>query len=492
MAVTRALWLRSSVLCVLLAAGAAHAGKPLPPTTVPAVADLAARYRAASRAKVGVHAVRLADGAVLADVDSGVALVPASNQKILTSAVAIKRLGEGFRFRTVVGISGKDLVVLGDGDPTTGDQQIAKARGESMYAAFRRWAIALRKSKFTRIEGDLVIRTGVFKNTPYHPDWLPHERTRWFSAPVAGVNFNDNCLDVGFEVKSKQVTALISPVSRYLRITNMVRVGSPHQWSCRFDALGQAITLTGAVSRSTTEPMSVAVPNPAVLFGCVLAHELRRAGIRIDGRLVIAPDRSADPSFREVASETAPLATVLHRANKRSLNMMAECLFLRSAVEAGEGATWSSAAACAERVLARGYGVDPKQFVVADGSGLSRRNRVSPAALTQVLRALARKRIFVLSLPIAGVDGSLRSKLGAASRGRVVAKTGHVAGVNALSGYVLSRRGTPAVAFSIIVNGSTVGKNYSATALQTAICKALVDFIDGSAVPRPAANTAMK
>jgi D-alanyl-D-alanine carboxypeptidase/D-alanyl-D-alanine-endopeptidase (penicillin-binding protein 4) len=133
------------------------------------------------------------------------------------------------------------------------------------------------------------------------------------------------------------------------------------------------------------------------------------------------------------------------------------------------------------------YGLDRGSFTVADGSGYSRNNRVSPAALTALLRALAGEGHFFRSLPLSGVDGSLRHRLrGPTCRGRVRAKTGYIARVSALSGYILDRRGKPAIAFSILVNGSTHGKGYSAHRLQEAICEALVEAVDAPATIPPA------
>ena len=483
---------RLAAFCTLwvllpVAAGGEKTAPPLP--LAGPVGDLVDEYRAASGADVAVHVVRMTDGKALCDIRSGELLTPASNQKILTSAVALKRLGRDFRFRTRLVMIGKDLVVVGDGDPTTGDARLAAAREETIYAAFDRWAAALKKKGVSRIAGDLVVRAGIFQPPHYHPDWPAGQRSRWYSAPVAGVNFADNCIDVGFTVSGKEVRAVVSPRSRFLAVESHVRLGKRHLWTGRFDEVGRRLTLSGTVTRATASPLPVAAPSPPMLFGCVLADVLARAGIALDGAIVVSTDPPAggEKDAQPVAVETMELGAVLYRANKQSLNMMAECLFLRSAAADGKPATWRKAADAARRVLVSDYGLAGDSFSVADGSGYSRNNRVSPAALTALLRALAGEPHFFRSLPVSGEDGSLRNRLrGPVCRGRIRAKTGYIARVSALSGYILDRRGKAAMAFSILLNGSTRGKGYSAHRLQEAICQALIGALDAPATTAPA------
>jgi D-alanyl-D-alanine carboxypeptidase/D-alanyl-D-alanine-endopeptidase (penicillin-binding protein 4) len=222
-----------------------------------------------------------------------------------------------------------------------------------------------------------------------------------------------------------------------------------------------------------------------MLFGCVLMDRLVRAGIKLGGKIAVSADAAGpgrEDGLRVIATETTPLPVVLRRANKHSHNLMAECLFLRSAVEPGAPATWEKAAKTAAAVLQADYGLPAGQFHVADGSGFSRKNRVSPAALTSLLRAMAGKKAFVESLSIAGVDGTLQRRLAAPPcRGRILGKTGSLAGVSALSGYVLDRTGKPALAFSILINGRTRGKRRDAGGLQAAVCGILIRAVDAPA-----------
>ena len=156
--------------------------------------------------------------------------------------------------------------------------------------------------------------------------------------------------------------------------------------------------------------------------------------------------------------------------------MSAECMFLR----AGDG-TWSGSAKIMIDTLAKAYGLSPDSLQVRDGGGLSRGNRVTADAVTKILAALARgeqAHLFLDSLPISGTDGRLRRRMAKDPyRGRVLGKTGYIAGVSCLSGYVLDRARKPALAYSILVNDVPSGKGYLAKRLQDDLCRMMVDLI---------------
>ena len=488
--------LRAALTCLLSWGGwtPLRAGPPVPWPDPPArrITALVENFRAQTGAVVAVRVIDLADGRVLCDIQSARPMLPASNQKILTTAVALKRLGSDFQFRTTIALVGKDLVVRGDGDPTTGDPILAPARNETIYAAMDRWAAALKRAGIRRIKGNLVIDASIFQGPFVHPDWPARQLQRWYAAPVAGVNFHDNCLDIRFVVADGRVRAVIQPLSRYILVDNKVRLGRRHLWRCRFDRAGTSVTLTGTVRRTTPDALPVAVPDPPAFFGCVLAERLARAGMELAGKVVVAaaqPASRAVSPVRPIAEERTPLALALRRANKDSLNMMAECILLRCAVGQGQPATWRRAARVARAVLVGAYGLDGRQFVISDGSGLSRKDRASAAVLTRLLRALAREPLFVRSLAVAGVDGSMRRRLKGPCRGRILAKTGSLAGVSALSGYVLDRTGVPALAFSVLTNGRTHGKTLSAKAMEDRICRLLLEAVDARPSTRPARLT---
>jgi D-alanyl-D-alanine carboxypeptidase/D-alanyl-D-alanine-endopeptidase (penicillin-binding protein 4) len=295
---------------------------------------------------------------------------------------------------------------------------------------------------------------------------------------VGGVNYNDNCLDVTFNVEGTKVEPVIAPVDPFIQIDNRVTHGASPVWNFQFTGEdGMALSLTGTMPHTSKDPFFIPVPNPPMLYGTVLASRLAKAGIEVKGG-VEASSQPKAAGFKPIATAQTPIAWALIRANKKSLNMMAECLFLRASAEPDSPATWEKAAKIAKSVLVNQYKIDEKLVTVADGSGLSRTNTVAPAALTTILLALQNEPDFFDSLPIGGIDGSLDKRFTKPPyRGRIVAKTGTLAGASALSGYVLDKTGKPAYVFSILVNGGS-SKGMSAHSLQDAICEELIRSLD--------------
>jgi len=458
-----------------------------PPATQPSLQDLAAELTAAltrSGAAVGVSAIELRSGSVLIDIDADEPLAPASNQKILTSAFALSRLGAGFRFLTGVFAVGGDLLVAGDGDPTLGDPLLAADANGSIYAEPDRWAAAAKAAGLRSIRHVLVLRDP--RGELRCGDWPAGQLDHWYAAPVALLNFHDNCFDVTFRAApTGGVEPVVRPESRYIRVIDRLSRGGKHLWSLRDDDAEAAVTLAGSASKPSDEPFSVAVRNPPMLLGRVFADRLVRAGLAVAGEVRAAWPGEIDwPSARLLARSETPLAVVMRRANKCSLNMMAEAMFLR----AGDG-TWAGSREMMEAELAKRFGLRAGELTVRDGSGLSRANRAAPAALTRVLREMlwrADRSLLLDSLPAGGVDGTLEGRFTAAAvRGRVVAKTGTVAGVSALSGYVADRRGVGRVAFSVLVNRLRDGAA-AARHLQDAIVGLLIADLDRRGAPAPA------
>ena len=430
-------------------------------------------FRKAGPATVGISAVDLRTGQTLLDIQASTPLIPASNQKLLTSAFALARLGPDFHFATTVYSLGDDILVIGDGDPTLGDPVLAAAAGKSIYEELDRWAEAIHRARGDKI-GDLVICTSR-SGAGRHEDWPRGQWPRWYAAPVASLNFNDNCFDVTFTVADGQAVPHVQPESRLIRVVNQVQVGRKQGWSGSTNEDDSVLTLTGTVVRSGEEPVSVAVDHPLLLLGRVLAERLARAGVTMAGTVRTAPSGWIDMSgSRQIAQTTTPLATVLARANKRSLNLAAECLFLR----AGDG-TWRRQRHLmvpdAPGGLRAGHARPGRlrRWRPVTGQPRQRRDDHRPAGAVQ---RRPDGKLLVDSLPISGTDGTMQHRLAEAPyRGSVLGKTGYIAGVSALSGYVLDEAHQPAIAFSILVNDATSASK--AREFQDALCRLLVDYL---------------
>ena len=399
-------------------------------------------------------------------------LIPASNMKIITTAAAIDQLGDDFVFETVIGLLGDNLAVIGAGEPLTGDPVLADQQGRDIYYMFQEALKALQKREITEISGDLLIDNFLFDDQRFHPSWSANEANRWYAAQISAVNFNDNCVDFTLR-PHRNADALarynIVPQTSYIQVGNRCKTitsGQQTAWASR--RLGtNNITLRGLVRYE--HQLSVAIERPSAFFGQVLAEYLRDRDVSIKGKLVIKqlcdPQRRPPENMEVLYTHRTPLSDVLPRANQDSLNMVAECLIKTVGAyyqpngqeDVGQG-SWQSGQEAVTAFL-RKLKVSPTQFVIDDGSGLSRKNRLSARCLTGVLLYMyghKSSKLYRQSLATPQTGTLKRNNRFTESQyaGRIYAKTGYISTAWALSGYCRNRQGKW-LAFSIIANNGT-------------------------------------
>ena len=200
--------------------------------------------------------------------------------------------------------------------------------------------------------------------------------------------------------------------------------------------------------------LSVTVHDPGMYFGAVFRKMLIDHGIEVTGRIRRADTSEWKNVTRIGVLESKPLRDILRVMLKKSLNLYADHLFkVLGKVVVGEG-SWSGGSRAIEKML-HDLGIYREGIVIADGSGLSRENRLSTRLLEDLLRAFSNNKVLYNSLPIAGWDGTLKNRMkNSPAEGNLRAKTGTLTGVSALSGYVKTRDGKTIV-FSMIFNGFT-------------------------------------
>ena len=456
--------------------------------------ELVDEFQRTNRAAVGVSVVDLPAGREVFASRADQVFIPASNQKLLTSAFALARLGGGFQFTTTVARVGDSVIISGDFDPTLGDPIIAAQRGQSIYHELNRWSQAIRASFETSIPGDIIIRSRVAPGEFFHPRWKRRHRSLWYGAPVAGLNFHDNCFDVTFVARAGRIVPRVAPASRYIRVINQTRPGPRQLWRLVPSESDSVVTISGRVKSASADPLSVAMTDPPMVLGFALAERLAQAGVTVKGGLRrLSAGRVSLAEATVLCDTRTGIFDVIRRANKRSLNLAAECLLLR----AGDG-TWPGSSKLMHKTLVEKFGLAFGELVISDGGGLSRANKVSPRNVTKLLQAMIARPDFagfLDSLPRNGVDGTLRRRLrGRKYQGLVAGKTGYVSGVVALSGYILApnvvaknattapghatRQGCsqkPVFAFSILLN--RVANAGQAKRFQNRLCKLLIDAV---------------
>jgi D-alanyl-D-alanine carboxypeptidase/D-alanyl-D-alanine-endopeptidase (penicillin-binding protein 4) len=439
-----------------------------------------------SRCTVSARVLALPSGEVLYSANADAPMKPASNMKLLTSATALARLGSAFRFHTALARHGDHLVVIGGGDPATGDPVLAEMMGRDRLALFERWATVLAERGIRRIRGDLILDDTIFDDVFVHPSWPSDQLQKWYAAPVAGINLNDNCLDVTVWPAGTPGQAArfeLMPPNDWTRIINQTATRRQGVPTIGWGSSPGSFVLSGPCSTHGTL-QSVAVTDPVAVFGSALRTHLASRGITIDGEIrrgrVRSPHGVLAPGVSVLDDSVTPLADVILRCNRDSQNFFAEAIFKKigyarmfNAGELNPQGSWESGrAAVMAYLLSLGLGTDG--LVIDDGSGLSHDNRVTAVVLTEVLRRAFTgpdRDLFISTLATPGGDGTFRRGLIDVDDGLYV-KTGTINGVRALSGYV--RTGDDQwLCFSLLCNDIR-GKTQPVKDAQDRFCRVLV------------------
>jgi len=437
-------------------------------SAVCAAADLEQRLDALSAESpaigfAGIHVVEASTGKTLYSKNADRLFLPASNLKILTSALALERLRPDYRFTTrVVRESSGDIVLVGSGDPSLSGRAFPydkDQRAAPPLQAIEQLADAIAARGVQRIDGDIIGDDRLFPWDPYPPSWTEDDTLHEYGAPVSALTVNDNTVAISIS----PTTLVLAPAFEYLTIDNRVRAsarGAESAVYVRRVARSRQWQLTGTIPLGRTVTEILPVDDPALFAASALYDALTRRGIAIHGRPVARHRVLGEPyaavEGEELASRTSPpLADLLQVMDKVSENLHAE-LLLREVgrVTRGEGST---AAGLAEMnaYLAGTAGAQPGDWRLEDGSGLARNTLVTPRLLTRILAREAQSAdsaVWISLLPAGGEDGTLSRRLCCITGGRGVrAKTGTLSRALALSGYAGSAtRGQ--LAFSILVN----------------------------------------
>lgn len=417
----------------------------------------------------GIEVRSLKTGKVLYARNAIKNLKPGSTLKLVTTAAALEVFGPEERLRTTVQTAGRldglgrilgDVYLVGGGDPTLS----GRFGGGRATAVLEEMAEALRASGARRIEGRLIGHEGLFKGERRGHDWTWGDLVWSYGAEVSALSFNENSVDLNVSPGEREGEPLVvdaSPTSSYYRLDSAATTSGPGTTpalALARDPGANVIRLQGTypLGQSPWEGR-VALEDPARYAVTVFSEVLEARGIRIMGPVVTS---SGDlPGNLRVLAEhlSPPMAEMLKAVNKPSLNLHAEMLLrLLGSRRKGEGS--AEAGHAVVRELLTKWGVAAEGWALQDGSGLSRSDLVSAHELVSLLLAMDRHphaQVFKETLPVAGVDGTLKERMkGTIAEGRVTAKTGTLRHVNALAGYVTTRRGER-LAFAIIANHYT-------------------------------------
>ena len=422
------------------------------------------------QARWGVLIVDPENGDTLYSRDAGKLMVPASNMKILTSAVALDALGPDFTFETPVLMRGTrvdstirgDLLIVGRGDPSVSD----RLAGDAMIP-LRALADSLWERGVRVISGRVMAHGNAFSDANAGFGWAWEDFETSSGAFVDELLFNEGISEVrawagaspGDSIRVQTSPATTYPRVRVEATTTLRGTGrdSVAQLDVVKDTARGEIVLTGTIPAGDSATLIATHANPSLAYVSALREALVERGIVV--RDSVTPDTTIDTLFR---MRSQPLPVILAAFMKPSQNQIGEMLLKTVALQK----TDSGMARVGRRLVGerlRAWGAEPDGFLVFDGSGLSRRNMVSPETVVRVLDGMRKGPYFTAyydAFPVAGVDGTVRGRMrGTAAEANLRGKTGTLGNVRSLSGYVTTASGRQLI-FSILCNNYTVPTDY--------------------------------
>ena len=422
----------------------------------------------ARSATSSIRVVEVESGRVIAERNPDLPVAPASNMKLFTTGAALDLLSSSFEFRTGVFMRGApdstgrlrgDVKVVGGGDPTFG----GRFHDGKATAVLENFATDLKAAGVQTIEGDLIFEYGYFDTEYVHPTWPRDQLVNWYEAPVAALSMQEGTVLVRVLPGRRGRAAIVQlePPNRYVTVKNSARTGGGRGIFITRQAGTNNIIVRGNVPpRSGATEVYVTVLNPVHYFASVTRDTFERSGIRITGEVKLV-EALPGADWNRVSEHKTPLPVVVYVINKVSQNHYAEQLLKTLAAEKAGRGSWPAGAQLVEQWLTTRVRVPPGEFDMIDGSGMSRFNRASSSAFTDLLRYMwstPSRRDFVSSMPYSGEpDSRLRRRLNQEPYARqVYAKTGYISGVIGLSGYVHAQSGK-IYAFSFLFNSYPTG-----------------------------------
>ncbi len=423
----------------------------------------------------GLSVYNLTKQSYVYQYNPNIPLIPASNMKVWLSAAALDQLGEDYQFKTEVYVKGK----ISDEGQLNGDITV-KAYGDPSFTTdnLQSFADRLEELGIRSINGNLIMDETFFDSKRLGSGWMWDDEPYDYSAQISAFALNRNIITYTMTADQPvgQLTTIkMSPKNDYMTIDNRVVITDATTRSITADRplAENTVIFKGTMEkRATVYSVSRTMEEPALFVGNVLKHQLLDKGITFHRNSQVVKGVLDKKSELVGTHRSAPLAELTAKLNKPSDNLYAE-MFLKTlgAEIRDEGSAEAGAKVVADVMKKAGVTVD---FHQEDGSGLSRYNWITADQMTKLLSYASTQRYATAlkeSFPIAGVDGTLSSRMrNTAAHGKVYAKTGSMNGVNGLSGYVTATNGDQ-FAFSILLNGIHTSQN--ARDFQDAVCIAL-------------------
>ena len=401
---------------------------------------------------------------------------PASVQKVITSVTALSSLGADYKFKTALrtqGNIGKDsvlngnLYLVGGLDPALNERELRSMVND------------LIKAGVNRINGTLYADVSIMDTTYWATGWCWDDAPASFQPYVSPLMVHQGF--VGIEVKpttkGKAPIVNIYPDNSYIKVVNtsLTQCDSLGPLTITRDWMNNDNTILVSGNCRRRQSTDLSVVGSADFTFALFRQYLDEAGIKY-GKYSWG---HCPVMARDISVVTHGLPDIIKEALKESNNLFAEAMFLQTGrIQYPKGIRFQDAAKYLQNFVSRKFGMFSASFNIVDGSGLSMYDMCSPQFMVDMLSLIYRDKdlyqIMYKSLPISGVDGTLKTRLSSKSTlNKVHAKTGSVTGSCTLAGYIHTADGRD-LAFCIMNEGAI--KMAPSRNVQDKICSVLCEL----------------
>jgi serine-type D-Ala-D-Ala carboxypeptidase/endopeptidase (penicillin-binding protein 4) len=449
----------------------------------------------------GLEVLDAETGETLYESNADKYFVPASNMKLLTTALALDKLGVDYRFRTTVetngtlqadGVVSGDLILVGRGDPNLSNRKFPFDTKEEFDGAPEKALSELADGVVARgvkeITGDIVGDDSYFPRERYPEGWEIDDMVWEYGAAISAIVVNDNTVTLTLtpgEKAGEAVSAVIEPGTPEFTVKNEALTSSAGEKAdlrLTREPGADTVVVTGTMpAKGASRKLVLAIQEPAKHAASLMAKLLAERGVKFHGKIRAMHEPDAPGVVRTVLAERVSLrlGDTVKLVNKISQNLHTEVLLRSAARQQGAWATPEDLVKFPEEFYAR-TGIAAGDVIQTDGSGLSRHDMVTPRAFVTLLQFAQKQPWFAsyyASLPVAGVDGTLSERMkNSQVAGRLHAKTGSVTHVQTLSGYAETPGGRRLI-FSFLANNQN-GKNHETHDALDGLCQAMLEEFD--------------
>jgi len=457
----------------------------------------------AQTSRWGVFVMSLQDSRVLYARDADKLFTPASNLKVYTTAVALDLLGADYRWRTSVyankqpdagGVIDGDLTLYGRGAPDLMSKQNNDAPSLASLAD------QVYQAGVREVRGNIIGDNSYFRGELFGEGWQWNDIQWYFGAEPSALSIDENTVEVTIAPAKPggSASVVVNPNSSPVHLTNATKTGERDETT----SIGIIRDLSSNDVRVWGDfPVNghafsafLSVHDPASWAANLFRQALISRGVKVTGEARSRDFRGAtadaldlQKSFEITYQDSESLGKIVHRTNKESNNLFAELILRTIGKERGSQAPDpdprknrergdDDAGAAVVRSWLESKGITTKGLAIRDGSGLSRLDLITPETTGRLLQAIARTgaaAAFHDSLPVAGRDGTLNSRLKQLT-GRISAKTGTLTYTHSLSGYATTPANNTLI-FSIMCNDAT-SADHEAMRIIDEIATAIADF----------------